>query len=80
VGAMIYIVRSDGEGGRGSYVGGLEGSLEDGDCVVLSCDIVETLWPTNEALDGIDRFLNDDSSLFFHPGLESCRLFCWSGF
>jgi hypothetical protein len=28
------------------YVGGLEGSLEDCDCVVLSCDIAEVLGTT----------------------------------
>jgi hypothetical protein len=27
------------------YIGGLEGTLEDGDCVVLGCDIAEVLGP-----------------------------------
>jgi len=33
------------ERGR-SYIGGLEGSLEDGDGVVLSCDIAQVFWST----------------------------------
>jgi len=30
---------------REACVGGLEGALEDGDCVVLGCDIAEVLGP-----------------------------------
>ena len=32
--------------GRRSYIGGLEGSLEDSNGVVLSCDIAQVFWPT----------------------------------
>ncbi len=30
------------------HIGGLEGSLEDCDGVVLSCDIIEILWSTRD--------------------------------
>ena len=33
------------------YIGGLEGSLEDCDGVVLGCDIVEVLWSTGGLLE-----------------------------
>ena len=36
----------DGEEVRGTHIGGLEGSLEDCDRVVLGCDIAEVLGAT----------------------------------
>jgi hypothetical protein len=37
-------------GESGIYVGGLEGSLEDCDCVILGCDIAEVLGTTMDLL------------------------------
>ena len=36
-------------GGLWKYIGRLKGSLEDCDCMVLSCDILEILWPARFA-------------------------------
>ena len=36
---------------EGACVGGLEGALEDGDCVVLGCDIAEVLGATRIELE-----------------------------
>ena len=34
--------------GRAKYIGGLQRTLEDCDCVILGCDIVEALWTAGE--------------------------------
>lgn len=42
---VSYVCWTGGWGeGKGMYVGGLEGSLQDGDGVVLGCYVVEVLW------------------------------------
>jgi hypothetical protein len=66
-------------GGKGACVGGLQRALEDGDGVVLGCDVAEGFgaagggWVSSWSLNG-----SWGSSLFLNPWLEAVVLF-WRG-